>query len=201
MAPRLLRRDQSLDRAGDFTSRRAARPGTEQRIDHDALASARLLRHHALRERALGLRVLGLGGYDLVDGHANTGGGQRAREDPSIAAVVARAGKHDDAVVEQVRQTPHDLGRSRRTRALHQRARGNSCLGGGVVERGGIRGAQHAHRARHVPISAAAYPTTRSCFPVTSPECAYPTTSARVKPARRATSRAHATGTRPHMEM
>jgi hypothetical protein len=150
------------DRAGDLAARRTLRAGAEQRVDDNALPSHRLRRHKRLRERALGPGIVGLRWRHLGHGDAYARGRERAGKHPTVPAVVARAGEEKHAVVEQMRKTPHDLGGGRRARTLHQRARGDSRCRGIAIERGSVRGAQHAHRACHVPISAAAYPTTRS---------------------------------------
>ena len=66
---------------------------------------------------------------------------QRVGDHPSVAAIVARAGGHDDAGGEMIGEDVGEYPRGRRPCALHQRARGNPRGNGlGVARRcaGGV---------------------------------------------------------------
>src|SRR5688500_2846679 len=202
---RAARRD-LLDGGSDIAPRGTARSRPQYGIDDDALAPARPIGNQRPREVALRLGILRPGRRNFLDGDMNAGHRQRARQHPTVAAVISGAGDDVHTVTQKMGKPSHDLRGGGGAGALHQRSRRNSRFRGVAIERGSIRGAEdtgcpEGTRVCHVPISAAAYPTTRSWLPLIRPECEYPTTSARSSPARRATSSAQATGTRPHIEM
>jgi hypothetical protein len=100
--------------------------------DHELIAAIEcfrvLERMHAGRERDLALRerVLCAREHTLDDSHAHSGGMKRVRNDPSVAAIVSRPRRHDNARRDSIAKPLRDLCRGGGTSALHQRARRNA---------------------------------------------------------------------------
>ena len=114
--------------AGDRSSRLPRRPGAEQAVDDDCLATACILGlYEWQRERSLRHRIGSLGGNALDDADGNTGGRQRACENPGVATIVARPREHSYPAAEPAVQSKRELGRRGGSGTLHQRARWNAA--------------------------------------------------------------------------
>ena len=91
-------------------------------------------------ERAFGDGVRSARRDGFHDAHRDADGVERARDDPSVATVVARAGDDDDALRQVVGKARGDLGGGCRAGALHERARRDARRNGRSVARraGGV---------------------------------------------------------------
>ena len=158
--PRVALRRCSGDGVGDRTARRARRACAEQAV-HDDRSPRRATsrrddaRPCELRARARARRRRRESCSDrLDDAHRDTCRGERARDHPRVAAVVARSGEDADSLRAAVAAGGGRSPRRGRAGALHERARGHASGDGGGVPRSRLRTSRRRKPAR-APVASA----------------------------------------------
>ena len=117
----------------DRTTQRTGGPGAQQGVDHDRFTACHVAgaapfgdRNVRQRERPLGNGIgrLRTGGLDHA--HWDAAGSEGSRDDPSVAAVVSRAGEDDHTAMQAITIPKRDLRRRGGPCTLHERTRRNA---------------------------------------------------------------------------